>query len=353
MSDIVDSILHDIGSALPSNPSENSSNASVFTDEDIDNIIEENMQTENNPLEERMNSFIEEAVEYAVQNSSALASASEENTDIDDLSSEESESTDNDSAESTSAAEAEDIPLNSPSLLVDESTTRFSGTEWYNEIQKQRVIIAGIGGIGSNAAYQIARMVPANITLYDSDIVERVNMAGQMFSRSDIGKSKVDAMAERISLYTAAPNVNAIRDLFTPETEPGNIMICGFDNMTARKDFFNSWCKHLASVHEEDESKCLYIDGRMSIDTLQVFCIRGDDKYNKHRYKKEFLFDDSEAEATVCSMKQTTYLACMIGSIITNLFVNFVANSLNPILPYDLPFFTEYDAHNMIFKTES
>jgi hypothetical protein len=41
----------------------------------------------------------------------------------------------------------------------------------------------------------------------------------------------------------------------------------------------------------------------------------------------------------------------MIGSFMTNLFTNWVANLLNPVIPYDLPFFTEYDAQNMIFKT--
>lgn len=52
-------------------------------------------------------------------------------------------------------------------------------------------------------------------------------------------------------------------------------------------------------------------------------------------------------------MKQTTYLACMIGSLMVNLFTNFIANSLNPVIPYDLPFFTEYDSQNMLFKTQS
>jgi hypothetical protein len=70
------------------------------------------------------------------------------------------------------------------------------------------------------------------------------------------------------------------------------------------------------------------------------------------RYSNNYLFSDDEADETVCSMKQTTYLACMIGSLMTNLFTNFVANLLNPVIPYDLPFFTEYDAQNMIFKTE-
>jgi hypothetical protein len=68
---------------------------------------------------------------------------------------------------------------------------------------------------------------------------------------------------------------------------------------------------------------------------------------------QHYLLSDEEADHTVCSMKQTTYLACMIGSLIVNLFTNHVANCLDPIIPYDLPFFTEYDSQHMIFKTEN
>lgn len=245
------------------------------------------------------------------------------------------------------------LPLNSPSLLVDKATTRFSGASWFDEIQKSRVIIAGIGGIGSNVAFQLARMAPANITLYDEDIVERVNMAGQLYSTNDIGQRKVDAIASMISAYTLAKQVNAVPSKFTDNTEAGDIMICGFDNMTARKIFYNSWKRHVQTLTPDSRAKCLFLDGRLSIDTLQIFCIQGDDKVSMDRYETEFLFSDFQAEHTVCSMKQTTYLACMIGSLMVNLFTNFIANSLNPIIPYDLPFFTEYDSPNMLFKTQS
>lgn len=245
------------------------------------------------------------------------------------------------------------LPLNSPSLLVDEATTRFSGASWFDEMQKSRVIIAGIGGIGSNVAFQLARMAPANITLYDDDVVERVNMAGQLYSTNDIGQRKVDAIASMISAYTLARQVNAVSSKFTDSTEAGDIMICGFDNMVARKTFYNSWKRHIQTLIPDSRAKCLFLDGRLSIDTLQIFCIQGDDKVSMDRYETEFLFSDFQAEHTVCSMKQTTYLACMIGSLMVNLFTNFIANSLNPIIPYDLPFFTEYDSPNMLFKTQS
>lgn len=243
------------------------------------------------------------------------------------------------------------IPPNSPTLLLNDSTSRFSGTEWYNEIQRSRIILAGCGGIGSWTILQLARMNPAALFMYDDDIVEVANMSGQLYCQEDVGKAKVDAMADMIHSYTTMRNVYAIKDKFTANSEAGDIMICGFDNMEARKTFFHAWRKHLRDVPEEERCKCVYIDGRLSIDTLQVFCISGDNDWAISEYADKYLFSDAEADATQCSLKQTTYLACMIGSMIVNLFTNFIADTLNPVIPYDLPFFTEYDAQNMIFKT--
>ena len=41
-----------------------------------------------------------------------------------------------------------EIPTNSGSLLVDESTSRFSSAIWYEAIQRKTIILAGVGGIG-------------------------------------------------------------------------------------------------------------------------------------------------------------------------------------------------------------
>jgi sulfur carrier protein ThiS adenylyltransferase len=244
------------------------------------------------------------------------------------------------------------IQPNSPTLLMNDATSRFSGTEWYNEIQRKRIIIAGMGGIGSWLAFQIARMHPDAITLYDDDEVERANMSGQLFAHTDVGEFKVNAVANKIYNFTTTEHVMAVPEKFTPDCEASDIMMCGFDNMEARGIFYRQWLVHVDSKPEEEKKKCLFLDGRLSIDTLQIFCITGDDTANMARYSNNYLFSDDEADETVCSMKQTTYLACMIGSLMTNLFTNFVANLLNPVIPYDLPFFTEYDAQNMIFKTE-
>lgn len=257
------------------------------------------------------------------------------------------------SPEPTTPANPPLIQPNSPTLLMNDATSRFSGTEWYNEIQRKRVLIAGCGGIGSNLAFQIARMHPEAIILYDDDEVERANMSGQLFSLTDVGALKVNAVANKIYSFTTTEHVMALPEKFTPNREAMDIMMCGFDSMEARRIFFNAWHEYVRVKTVEERKKCLFLDGRLSIDTLQIFCITGDDTANMARYANNFLFSDDDADETVCSMKQTTYLACMIGSLMTNLFTNFVANTLDPVIPYDLPFFTEYDAQNMIFKTEN
>lgn len=243
------------------------------------------------------------------------------------------------------------IPLNSESLLQDDSTARFSSAVWYEEIQKKVVILAGVGGIGSYVAFLLARMKPRSLFLYDDDDVEFVNMSGQLYSFTDVGKKKVNAIANMISNYARYNSVFAIPEKFTEDCEASDIMICGFDNMQARKTFFKKWLIHVNSKSEEEQKHCLFIDGRLAAEELQVFCIQGNDDYNKANYEN-YLFSDDEADETVCSYKQTTFMANMIGSIIVNLFTNFVANEIMEGLR-DLPFKTSFEAESMMFKTEN
>lgn len=246
----------------------------------------------------------------------------------------------------------QEIPTNSTTLLVDESTSRFSSAIWYENIQKKTVILAGVGGIGSFVGFLLARMKPASMFIYDEDIVETVNMSGQLYGQSDLGRPKVSALAEMIRNYAGYSSVFAISERFTDESEASDIMICGFDNMAARKLFFDKWVNHVQSKPEEERKNCLFIDGRLAAEEFQVLCIKGDDEYNINRYNNEFLFSDVEADETICSYKQTTFCANMIASYMVNLFVNFCANQCEPLIDRDLPFLTTYNAETMYLKTE-
>lgn len=243
-----------------------------------------------------------------------------------------------------------EIHVNSATLQIEESTSRFSSAIWYEAITQKNIILAGLGGIGSYVAFLLARMHPSRITFYDDDRVESANMSGQLYSTLDVGNFKAVSIYSMVKNYSNFYNGNVQSTKFTDDSIPGPIMICGFDNMSARKTFYRRW-KNYVDTHT-DSDKCLFIDGRLAAEEFQVFCIQGNDIRAMELYEKEWLFNDSEAEETLCSYKQTTFMANMIGSIIVNLFVNFVANECEPLFPRDVPFLTTYDASNMYFKVE-
>lgn len=245
--------------------------------------------------------------------------------------------------------EHNEIPLNSPTLLVDETTSRFTDAIWYEEIKKQNITIAGVGGIGSHVAFLVSRLKPASITLYDPDDVETVNMSGQLYGNDDIGHSKVSRISLFMKKYSGYYNIVAHQALFISDSPTNNILICGFDNMVARKAAFEAW-KAKLNYFRGLEDKFLFIDGRLAAEELQVFSIQGNDERAIKEYEEKWLFDDSEAEETVCSYKQTSFMADMIASIIVNILVNFVANMCNPIIDRDVPFFISYDASTMFTK---
>lgn len=244
----------------------------------------------------------------------------------------------------------DEIHKNSETLLISEETSRFNSAIWFDKTRKQDVTIAGLGGIGSYVVFMLSRLDVNTMTLYDPDKVERVNLSGQLYNSNQIGDYKVDAAANMIANYSNYYSFVTKHEKLDENSMISKVTICGFDNMKARKDAFRNWTNFVARLPEEERGECLFIDGRLAAEELQVFCIKGDDTDGERRYEP-YLFSDSQAAPTVCSYKQTTFMANMIGSIIVNLFINFVANQCNPLIDRDLPFYTEYNAETMYFKT--
>lgn len=251
-------------------------------------------------------------------------------------------------------SEHQEIPVNSQTITVDETTSRFSGAIWYEEIQKQVVTLAGVGGVGSYVGFLLGRLKPQRLIIYDPDRVETVNMSGQLYGQTDVGNYKSVALSIMIRNYANYNNIVALNDRFDANSEATDIMICGFDNMEARKVFYERWKQRVLSypTGSNDRKKCLFIDGRLAAEEFQVLSIQGNDDRAMKEYEDKWLFSDVEAEETICSYKQTTFMANMIASVMVNIFVNFVANRCNPIIDRDVPFFISYDASTMFTKVE-
>lgn len=240
-------------------------------------------------------------------------------------------------------------PIQVPTYsTVREELVRFSDAEWFNKVQEKVIVLAGVGGIGSNMAVILAKLNPSAIYIFDDDFVEPFNLAGQFYSNEDIGKPKVEALAASVNKYTNYSSIFALnRRFMTGEEVIADIMICGFDNMRARKDFFAAWKSHVMTLSEERRKDCLFIDGRLTADEFQIFCITGTDNFYMDSYVNNYLFNDYEAQRETCSYKQTGFLADMIGAFMVNLVVNFCANQVNPRRNMTLPFMTSYRSSMM------
>jgi len=255
-------------------------------------------------------------------------------------------------AETTQQTETQQPSL-SQTVFTKDTTQRFSGADWYETAQSRVIILAGLGGIGSWYAMLLARIHPKAMFIYDADTVESVNLSGQLYGMNNVGQYKADATSINVENFADYHDIFANRSFFTEESEPADIMICGFDSMRARKLFYKKWKNHVEEVPEEDRKYCLFIDARMSAESIQVICLTGNTPFYMDQYEADWLFDDNEADATVCSYKQTSFCAAMIGAIMNNLFVNFCTNLSNPVIARSLPFITTYEADTMYFKTVS
>lgn len=234
-----------------------------------------------------------------------------------------------------------DIKILSDYGISAMTTQRYSGAPWFKACSKINVEIIGAGGISSWTVLALSRLNLKRIHIIDNDTVSVYNMAGQFFGPMNIGGNKTLELSNNVRLFSPNTEISSSTLRFYSDTsiqKNFDIVISGVDSMSSRKSVYDS---AIASGFQG-----LYIDGRLSADTLQVICFRLDDIESRRRYEADYMFEDRYADSTICSFKQTTYMAMMIGSIICNLVVNYVNNNVN-LVEYNLPFFTEYNSIKM------
>jgi len=201
---------------------------------------------------------------------------------------------------------------------------RFVGSSYYEKSQYEQILIAGLGGIGSNTAYNLCKSVPANYIFIDDDKVEIHNIGTQFFFTNQEGKNKVEAIKD--TLYSAGVrNISVLpRRIITGDALP--ISIAAFDNMDARKQLFEDWKSY--------EDRELFIDGRLRASYYEIYAVT---KGTEEDYEKT-LFDSSEAVPTECTFKQTTYFGCLIGAKIAQIIINYLMNKYSDFQIAKVPF---------------
>ena len=106
---------------------------------------------------------------------------------------------------------------------MNQTFARFSmliGEEGIKRLNESKVIVFGIGGVGSYVVEALTRSGVGHITMVDFDEISESNINRQLHSlRSTIGKSKTDVMKKRILNINPECEVKLIKKLVYDEMD--------------------------------------------------------------------------------------------------------------------------------------
>lgn len=104
-----------------------------------------------------------------------------------------------------------------------------------------RVVVFGMGGVGSFAAESLARSGVGHLTLVDFDEVCITNVNRQLHAlKGTVGRQKVDVMAERLRLVHPSSEIVAVPQFYNAESSeallagPLDFVVDAIDNLTAK-----------------------------------------------------------------------------------------------------------------------
>ncbi len=93
------------------------------------------------------------------------------------------------------------------------------GDETMARIAKQRVIVFGVGGVGSWCSESLVRSGIRHLTIVDSDRVCVTNINRQLMATTKtVGKVKVDVLKERLLEINPHAEINAVQAIYNEET---------------------------------------------------------------------------------------------------------------------------------------
>lgn len=202
---------------------------------------------------------------------------------------------------------------------------RVKGANWFPLLYKKDVMVLGQGGIGSWTTLLLSR-IGCTLHVFDMDTFEDHNMTGQLVPYDSIGLNKALAMKKVVNNFSPSCSIMHYPERYTQDSFSNSIMICGFDNMKARRVAFDNWKNILYGLSEKDRANCFFQDGRLLAEQLQIFNISGNDYDKIDKYENEYLFKDEEVEEAECTFKQTSHCAAMIASHMVGFLTNWVSN---------------------------
>ena len=173
------------------------------------------------------------------------------------------------------------------------------GDEDFAKLQKAKVLILGVGGVGSYALDCLYKSGVTNITILDYDTYDESNLNRQIGAEGNIGESKVATLAKLYPKITTIEQKMDLKWLESFDFEPYDIIIDAADTTKVKvelaKKQYKKLIMSLGSAKRADFSK---------IEVSTIFKTHGDalarkirNELKKVKFNKNFTVVFSPEEA--------------------------------------------------------
>ena len=137
------------------------------------------------------------------------------------------------------------------------------------EFGEMRVDVIGCGAVGSPLIMILAKLGIKNIHVWDFDLIESHNIPNQLFYNEDIGKQKVDAIAEHVFRATGT-QLTTHNEAVDGSQELGQVVFLVTDTMASRKEI---WDKAIVNNYEVE----VMFETRMGARIGKIYTINPND----------------------------------------------------------------------------
>lgn len=198
-----------------------------------------------------------------------------------------------------------------------------------------KILVIGAGGIGSWTSLSLLKMGCSDVTVMDFDTVEIHNVGSQLYGSWDTGKTKLEALGDRLSgLAETLPTlVDGDITEMLDKLDEFDTIISAVDSITVRKTVFEA----LKGTQKR------FIDGRMAGNAIEIYSVPMDNKEATDLYE-ETLFTEEESLHIECSSRAVIYNCFIIAGFIADIVAQWSNNNEVPVeILIDLSNFTLFN----------
>lgn len=160
------------------------------------------------------------------------------------------------------------------------------------------VTVLGAGSVGSQVVQMLAQVGVTDLTVWDADDVASHNVPMSAFRISDLGRWKVEALADIVADKSGV-QIKPVRRMWNGETLRGSVVCC-VDSMDVRRAI---WTKV-----RQNPLVDIFVDTRIAEEFVAVYAITPTNADHVALYESR-LYPSSEAVRPMCGQHGIIYVS--------------------------------------------